>query len=67
MQMGLLAAVLLFGGPVTGRSLNSLTVFGLGLFLTCLAGTVCARLIDPAVEQMRSRIKQRPAVPTPGQ
>jgi peptidoglycan/LPS O-acetylase OafA/YrhL len=67
MQMGLLAAVLLFGSPVTGRSLNSLAVFGLGLFLTCLAGTVCARLIDPAAEKLRSRIKQWPAVPTPGQ
>ncbi len=67
MQMGLLAAVLLFSGPVSGRSLNSLAVFALGLLLTCLAGTVCARMIDPAVERLRTRIKQRPAVPAPAQ
>lgn len=65
MQMGLLAAVLLFGGPVTGRSLDSLAVFALGLFLTCLVGAVCAQVIDPAAERLRTRIKQRAAVAAP--
>lgn len=63
MQMGLLAAVLMFGGPVTGRSLNSLAVFAVGLLFTGMAGTVCARLIDPVAERLRIRIKQRAPLP----
>jgi peptidoglycan/LPS O-acetylase OafA/YrhL len=61
LQLGLVAALILFGGPVTGRSLKSFAVFGLGLGLTILVGAICARLIDPAIERLRTRIKQSAA------
>lgn len=59
LQMGIVAAVLLFGEPVTGRSVQSLAVFVFGLVLTIAVGTICARIVDPAVERVRHRIKQR--------
>ncbi|MFM9882248.1 MAG: hypothetical protein ACKVQT_04410, partial [Burkholderiales bacterium] len=54
-QMGLVASVLLFGGPAAA----GLSVFLLGLVLTILLGLVSARIIDPTVEHLRTRIKTR--------
>ncbi len=54
-QMGLVASILLFGGPASPGA----SVFMLGLFLTLLLGTVCARVIDPTVERLRTRIKHQ--------
>ncbi len=65
LQMGIVAAALLFGNPVTGRSWRSVAVFTLGLALTLVAGAVCVWLIDPAVERWRSRIKQRAPLAAP--
>jgi peptidoglycan/LPS O-acetylase OafA/YrhL len=53
MQMGLVAMLLLYGAPSDGGP----AVFGLGLLLTILAGMVCARFIDPAVERLRDRVR----------
>lgn len=52
-QMGLVASLLLFNGPAPPGA----GVFTLGLFLTLLLGIVCARVIDPAVERLRTQIK----------
>jgi peptidoglycan/LPS O-acetylase OafA/YrhL len=59
LQLGLVAALILFGEPVSGRSFKSFAVFALGLLLTIVVGAVCARVIDPAVERLRTRIKHR--------
>jgi peptidoglycan/LPS O-acetylase OafA/YrhL len=61
LQMGLVAALILFGHPVTGRSFASLAVFALTLVLTVMVGAVCAQLIDPAAERLRTRIKRSAA------
>jgi peptidoglycan/LPS O-acetylase OafA/YrhL len=66
MQMGLLAAMLLFGAPVEGRSLRSLAMFAVGLLMTITVGAVCARLIDPVAERLRTRIKHHTATPVTG-
>jgi peptidoglycan/LPS O-acetylase OafA/YrhL len=52
-QMGLVAGILLFGAPAA----PGLGVFILGLFLTILLSLICARVIDPVVERLRTRIK----------
>lgn len=54
-QMGLVASFLLFGGPAPA----GLSVFLLGLVLTILLSLVSARIIDPTVEHLRTRIKTR--------
>lgn len=64
-QMGALASILLFGRPVHGASLAGLLAFAAALALTLLAGLVCARLIDPAVERFRSRIRGRTRAASP--
>jgi peptidoglycan/LPS O-acetylase OafA/YrhL len=61
LQMGIVAAALLFGSPVTGRSARSAAVFALGLAFSLAVGAVCARLIDPVTERLRTRIKPRSA------
>ena len=58
LQMGIVASVLLFGEPVIGRSWRSAAVFALALALTIVVGAICARLIDPAVERLRTRIRR---------
>ena len=55
LQMGFLAAMILSGQPTrTGPA-----IFALGLLLTIVLGAASARLIDPAVEHLRRRIKAR--------
>jgi peptidoglycan/LPS O-acetylase OafA/YrhL len=54
-QMGLVASILLFGRPAPAGP----SVFVVGLALTLLLGVVCARIIDPTVEHLRTRIKTR--------
>lgn len=61
LQMGLVATIWLFGGPVSGRSMKSLAVFVVGLALTLVASAFIARVVDPAVEHLRRRIKHLPA------
>ncbi|WP_293882169.1 acyltransferase [Sphingomonas sp.] len=61
LQMGIVAAALLFGGPVAGRSLRSVAVFVLGLLLTLLVSSICTRMIDPSVERLRNRIRRSAA------
>lgn len=58
LQMGIVAAALLFSEPVIGRSWRSAAVFALALALTIVVGAICARLIDPAVERLRTRIRR---------
>ncbi len=53
LQMGFLAAMILSGQPTR----TGVGIFALGLVLTILLGTVSARLIDPAVERCRRRVK----------
>ncbi len=55
LQMGLLAGVMLYG--VTTKS--GPWVFIVGLMFTIALAAICARLIDPAVEQLRHRIRPR--------
>ena len=64
LQMGIVAAALLFGGPAIGRSWRSAAVVGLALMLTIVVGAICARVIDPAVERLRARIKPRVGLST---
>lgn len=55
LQMGLVASIILFGEPTRGGP----ALFALGLLLTVVLGLVCARVIDPAVERLRTRVKPR--------
>lgn len=57
-QMGAVASMLLFGTLIRGQSVDGLAAAGLGLVLTLLLSLVCARLIDPTVEQLRTRVRQ---------
>ena len=55
LQMGLLAGVILYGVPTKSGP----WVFIVGLAFTIALAAICARLIDPAVEQLRRRIRPR--------
>ncbi len=55
LQMGLLAGVLLYGATTKSGP----WVFIVGLTFTLGLASICARLIDPAVEQLRHRIRPR--------
>jgi peptidoglycan/LPS O-acetylase OafA/YrhL len=59
MQMGVIASVALFGDrmPVL-RSLEGIITLALTLVLTFGLALVCTRLIDPAIERRRTRIRQ---------
>jgi peptidoglycan/LPS O-acetylase OafA/YrhL len=59
MQIGVVASVLLFGARMPRlRSVEGVAILALTLMLTGLLTLVCARVIDPAVERQRSRIRQ---------
>lgn len=58
-QMGAVASMLLFGKLIHGRSPEGVAVTLLGLALTLMLGLLCARIIDPAVERQRTRIRAR--------
>ena len=58
-QMGAVASAVLFGSLIRGPTLEGIAAAGLGLALTILLGLVCARLIDPTIETLRARVRQR--------
>jgi peptidoglycan/LPS O-acetylase OafA/YrhL len=60
MQIGVIASVALFGErmPVL-RSMEGVAALALTLILTFALALVCTRLIDPAIERRRTRIRQR--------
>lgn len=60
-QGAVVASMLVYGGLVRGRTAEGAVVTAFGLFLTALLGLVCARIIDPAVERRRTRIRSRAA------
>ena len=60
MQMAVVASVLLFGERMPKlRSAEGVAVLAITLLLTGVLATFCARVIDPAVERRRTRIRAR--------
>lgn len=60
MQMAVVASILLFGERMPKlRSLEGVAVLATTLLLTGILATFCARIIDPAVERHRTRIRKR--------
>ncbi len=57
-QVAAIASMLLFGELVRGPTLAGLSAAALGLVITVLLGFVCARVIDPAVERRRTKIRK---------
>ncbi len=60
-QGAALASMLAYGELLHGRTSEGVVVTALGLIVTTLLGLVCARIIDPAVERRRMRIRSRAA------
>jgi peptidoglycan/LPS O-acetylase OafA/YrhL len=59
MQIGVVASVLLFGARMPRlRSVEGVAILALTLVLTGLLAVACARVIDPAIERQRTRIRQ---------
>ncbi len=57
-QGAAIASMLLFGELVRGPTPAGLSAAALGLVITILLGLVCARVIDPAVERRRTKIRK---------
>lgn len=60
-QGAAIASMLVYGELVRGRTIDGAVAAAFGLVLTILLGLVCARIIDPAVERQRTRIRSRAA------
>jgi peptidoglycan/LPS O-acetylase OafA/YrhL len=58
-QGAAVASMLVYGELVHGWTTEGVVVAAWGLVLTILLGLVCARIIDPAVELRRTRIRSR--------
>jgi peptidoglycan/LPS O-acetylase OafA/YrhL len=57
--LGALSSYLLFHRPELGASRSSLAVFGLDLLLVGAAGSFIIFVIDPSIEKVRTRIRER--------
>ncbi len=65
MQIGVAGSVLLFGDRMPKlRSLEGVALLALTLASTGVVALICTRVIDPAVERHRTRIRQRAVAAT---